>query len=100
MFFSPLTKNNSGIIAATPITITVGIILASAASILCVSCNATKNDIIVTDSMIASIISIVDLFLLMLLLLLMLSESRISFLRWINLQQNSAFLSEMGADIT
>src|SRR6187200_2673373 len=100
VFFSALTKNNSEIIAATPKTIRVGKTVAAAALIVCVSCNATRNEIIVIDSVIAPIISMVDLLFLpmLLLLVLMLSETRISFLTWINLQQNSVFLSEMGAD--
>ena len=76
-------KNNSELIAIHILTPDgYAQTMAAAALIVCVSCNATRNEIIVIDSVIAPIISMVDLLFLpmLLLLVLMLSESRISFL--------------------
>jgi hypothetical protein len=87
-------KNVSEIIAADPKTTTMSILGAAAVVVVCMNCNATKNEITVTDSVIAPITSILGLFFLLTLVLglllysaievvlplLLLSESSISFL--------------------
>src|SRR6188472_489623 len=86
-FLSIIIKNDREIIAAAPKPITMGRFGEGAALTVCMNCNATRNEITVIDSVIAPIISIVDLFLLILPLLLsysvvvlLLSERSISFL--------------------
>src|SRR6185437_9449136 len=69
-FLSTIIKKDREIIAAAPKPITMGRFSERAALIVCMNCNATRKEITVIDSVIAPIMSMVDLFLLILRLLL------------------------------
>ena len=64
VLLSIIIKNEREIIAATPKPITIGTVAESDALIVCMNCNATRNEITVIDSVIAPVISTLDLFLL------------------------------------
>src|SRR5919198_2287139 len=95
VLLSTIMKNVSEITAAAPKITTMTILCAAALVVVCMNCNATKNDITVTDSVIAPIKSILGIFFLLTLVLglllfsaivvvvlplLLFSESSISFL--------------------
>ena len=58
-------KNDREIIAAAPKPITMGTFAEGARITVCMNCNATRKEITVMDSVIAPIISILDLFFLL-----------------------------------
>ena len=64
VLLSIIIKNEREIIAPTPKPITIGTVAESDALIVCMNCNATRNEITVIDSVIAPVISTLDLFLL------------------------------------
>src|SRR5215469_15425115 len=82
VLLSVIIKNDREMIAAAPKPITIGTVTESDALTVCTNCNATRNEIIVIDSVIAPVISTVDLLLLLLSYsaVTLLSESSMSLL--------------------